>query len=61
VSPSHRGGSLGELVKETAAVAVGRIVGFDRLVDIDDQIERSRPVSTPEALPSDVRSAASGG
>jgi uncharacterized SAM-binding protein YcdF (DUF218 family) len=61
VSPSHRGGSLGELVKETAAVAVGRIVGFDRLVDIDDQIERSRPVSTPEALPSDVRSTASGG
>jgi hypothetical protein len=42
-------------------VAVGRIVGFDRLVDIDDQIERSRPVSTPEALPSDVRSTASGG
>ena len=40
VSPSHRGGSLGELVKETAAVAVGRIVGFDRLVDIDDQIDQ---------------------
>jgi uncharacterized SAM-binding protein YcdF (DUF218 family) len=40
VSPSHRGGSLGELIKETAAVAVGRIVGFDRLVDIDDQIDQ---------------------
>lgn len=61
VSPSQRGGSLGELVKETAAVAVGRIVGFDRLVDIDDQIERSRPLSTSEALPSDVRSAVAAG
>lgn len=40
VSPSHPGGSLGELVMETGAVAVGRIVGFDRLVDIDDQIDR---------------------
>jgi uncharacterized SAM-binding protein YcdF (DUF218 family) len=39
VSPSQQGGSLGELVKETAAVAVGRIIGFDRLVNIDDQIE----------------------
>jgi uncharacterized SAM-binding protein YcdF (DUF218 family) len=40
VSPSHPGGSFGELIKETAAVAVGRIVGFDRLVDIDDQIDQ---------------------
>ena len=40
VSPSHRGGSFGALVKETAAVAVGRIVGFDRLVDIDDQVDQ---------------------
>lgn len=35
VSPSRSGGSLGDLVKETAAVAVGRIIGFDRLVDLE--------------------------
>ncbi|HEX6424122.1 MAG TPA: YdcF family protein [Acidimicrobiales bacterium] len=61
VSPSQRGGSVGDLVKETAAVAVGRIVGFDRLVDIEDQVDRSRPVSTSGALPSDVRSRVAGG
>jgi uncharacterized SAM-binding protein YcdF (DUF218 family) len=38
-SPSHEGGALGSLVKETAVVAVGRLVGFDRLVNVDDQIE----------------------
>jgi uncharacterized SAM-binding protein YcdF (DUF218 family) len=46
VSPSHRGGSFAALARETAAVAVGRIVGFDRLVDIDrqiDQLEESPP------------------
>ncbi|HET9607989.1 MAG TPA: YdcF family protein [Acidimicrobiales bacterium] len=61
VSPSQRGGSPGELVKETVAVAVGRVIGFDRLVDIDDQIERSRPVGTSDALPSDVRSEVAAG
>jgi uncharacterized SAM-binding protein YcdF (DUF218 family) len=40
VSPSRRGGSFGELVNETGAVAIGRVVGFDRLVDIDDQVDR---------------------
>jgi uncharacterized SAM-binding protein YcdF (DUF218 family) len=40
VSPSHRGGSFTDLARETAAVAVGRIVGFDRLVDIDDQVDQ---------------------
>jgi uncharacterized SAM-binding protein YcdF (DUF218 family) len=39
VSPSHRGGSLVDLIRETGAVSVGRIIGFDRLVDIDDQVE----------------------
>lgn len=39
VSPSHRGGSFGALARETAVVAVGRVVGFDRLVDIDGQVE----------------------
>jgi vancomycin permeability regulator SanA len=40
VSPSHRGGSVQEFVKETGAVALGRIVGFRRLVNIDDKLER---------------------
>jgi vancomycin permeability regulator SanA len=39
VSPSRPGGSLKELVKETGAVAVGRVVGFRRLVDVDDKID----------------------
>lgn len=40
VSPSRRGGSLQELVKETGAVALGRIVGFRRLVNLDDKIDQ---------------------
>jgi uncharacterized SAM-binding protein YcdF (DUF218 family) len=44
VSPSRTGGSLKELIKETGAVAVGRIVGFRRLVNVDDKID-SRIVS----------------
>jgi len=40
VSPSHPGGSLRELVKETGAVAIGRIVGFRRLVHVDDELDR---------------------
>jgi vancomycin permeability regulator SanA len=38
VSPAHRGGSIPQLVKETGVVAIGRIVGFRRLVHIDDEI-----------------------
>ncbi|HEY8548059.1 MAG TPA: YdcF family protein [Acidimicrobiales bacterium] len=39
VSPSRPGGSLKDLVKETGAVALGRVVGFRRLVDVDDRID----------------------
>jgi uncharacterized SAM-binding protein YcdF (DUF218 family) len=39
VSPSHKGGSLRDLLEETAAVSLGRIIGFGRLVDIDDQVD----------------------
>lgn len=39
VSPSRPGGSLKDLVKETGAVAIGRVVGFRRLVDVDDKID----------------------
>ncbi|MGH9209502.1 MAG: YdcF family protein [Acidimicrobiales bacterium] len=38
VSPSRRGGSVRELLEETGAVAVGRIVGFRRLVNLDDRL-----------------------
>jgi uncharacterized SAM-binding protein YcdF (DUF218 family) len=44
VSPSGGRASARELVKETGAVAIGRIVGFRRLVDIDDRLVRT---STP--------------
>jgi uncharacterized SAM-binding protein YcdF (DUF218 family) len=39
VSPSGNGGSVRDYVEETAAVAVGRIIGFRRLVDLDAQVE----------------------
>jgi uncharacterized SAM-binding protein YcdF (DUF218 family) len=62
VSPSHQGGSLGALVKETAAVAVGRVVGFERLVDIDDQVEDELDdTSSTDTSRSDVRSGDPGG
>lgn len=38
VSPVGANATLRELTKETGAVAVGRIVGFRRLVDIDDRL-----------------------
>lgn len=40
VSPTGGGASPAELVKETGAVAVGRLLGFRRLVDIDDRFVR---------------------
>lgn len=41
VSPSGGSGSARELVVETGAVAVGRVLGFRRLVDIDDRLVRT--------------------
>jgi uncharacterized SAM-binding protein YcdF (DUF218 family) len=35
VSPSAEGGTRRELARETLAVAVGRIIGYDRLVDLE--------------------------
>ena len=63
VSPSRRGGGLGHYAEETAAVALGRVVGFDRLVDIDDQVENQleTTISTQEPAEDDVRSDDSGG
>jgi uncharacterized SAM-binding protein YcdF (DUF218 family) len=39
VSPTGNGGSVRDYVEETAAVAVGRVIGFRRLVDLDAQVE----------------------
>ncbi|MDD9369208.1 MAG: YdcF family protein [Acidimicrobiales bacterium] len=56
VSPSHRGGSLPDLIKETGAVALGRLVGFDRMVDIDDEVEEQLDETISTDQPADVRS-----
>lgn len=41
VSPADVGSPLGSLLRETAAVAVGRIIGYDRLVRLDERVESS--------------------
>jgi uncharacterized SAM-binding protein YcdF (DUF218 family) len=50
VSPSHKGGSLRNYAEETAAVSIGRIIGFGRLVHIDDKVEHQldTTISTDE-------------
>ena len=40
VSPAGGGASVGSLLRETAAVAIGRVVGYDRLVRIDEEVEQ---------------------
>jgi uncharacterized SAM-binding protein YcdF (DUF218 family) len=42
VSPADGSSSFGELAHETAAVAVGRIIGYDRLVRLDDRVDDDR-------------------
>ena len=39
VSPADGSSSFGQLARETAAVAVGRIIGYDRLVRLDDRVD----------------------
>ena len=39
VSPADGSSSLGDLAHETVAVAIGRIIGYDRLVRIDERVE----------------------
>jgi uncharacterized SAM-binding protein YcdF (DUF218 family) len=41
VSPADTPSSFGSLLRETAAVAVGRIIGYDRLVRLDERVESS--------------------
>lgn len=43
VSPAPGNSSFFQLARETAAVAVGRIIGYDRLVRLDERVEEQRP------------------
>jgi uncharacterized SAM-binding protein YcdF (DUF218 family) len=53
VSPSNEGGSARELAKETLAVALGRIVGYERLVDLKPR--EPGDVEPAEPCPEDSR------
>ena len=39
VSPSDGGAPIGSLLRETAAVALGRVIGYDRLVRVDEEVD----------------------
>lgn len=39
VSPADGGSSIGSLFRETVAVGVGRVIGYDRLVKLDEEVE----------------------
>lgn len=52
VSPSHDGGSVPDYARETMAVAIGRVIGFDRLVDLDTQVEDQIDESISDDEPS---------
>ena len=39
VSPADTPSTVGDLMRETVAVAVGRIIGYDRLVRLDERVE----------------------
>jgi uncharacterized SAM-binding protein YcdF (DUF218 family) len=41
VSPADTGAPFSALLRETAAVAVGRIIGYDRLMRLDERVESS--------------------
>ena len=41
VAGRQRSSSLGDLLRETVAVAVGRIIGYDRLVRLDERVEQT--------------------
>ena len=42
VSPADGSPSVPALARETMAVALGRIIGYDRLVRLDDRVEEAR-------------------
>jgi uncharacterized SAM-binding protein YcdF (DUF218 family) len=39
VSPADTESSVGSLLRETVAVSIGRIIGYDRLVRLDERVE----------------------
>jgi len=39
VSPADTPSTLGDLLRETVAVSIGRIIGYDRLVRLDERVE----------------------
>jgi uncharacterized SAM-binding protein YcdF (DUF218 family) len=41
VSPSRPGGTVPQLARETVAVSVGRIIGFRRMVNVDDRVREN--------------------
>jgi uncharacterized SAM-binding protein YcdF (DUF218 family) len=45
VSPADTPSTLGDLLRETAAVSIGRIIGYDRLVRIDERVDEARTAS----------------
>ena len=48
VSPSRKGGNPRQLIEETGAVAIGRIVGFRRLVNLDDRLTSNDSPTTSD-------------
>jgi uncharacterized SAM-binding protein YcdF (DUF218 family) len=39
VSPADTPSTVGDLLRETVAVSIGRIIGYDRLVRLDERVE----------------------
>jgi hypothetical protein len=39
VSPADTPSTLGDLLRETVAVSIGRVIGYDRLVRLDERVE----------------------
>ena len=63
LSTTPLGSPVLPLEKITVAVSLGRLIGFDRLVDIDDQVEDQldTTISTQAPAEDDVRSGDSAG
>ncbi|MGH9112372.1 MAG: YdcF family protein [Acidimicrobiales bacterium] len=51
VSPTGNDGSFRDYAEETVAVAVGRVIGFRRLVDLDAQVDDRIRTEQPDAGP----------
>lgn len=51
VSPSRPGGSAPQLARETVAVSVGRVIGFRRMVNIDDRVRENGGLAAVGVVP----------